>query len=68
MNSVEQLKNEIDKLNKKIALIQSECSHPPSARDSKPGASTGNYDPTADCYWVDHTCGLCQKKWTEGDK
>lgn len=65
MSIVEQLETQIAELRLKISTIQSECSHPMSARVSLPGASTGNYDPSNDGYWVDHECLLCQKAWRE---
>lgn len=64
MNIIQDLKTQIKVLEDKIKSIQAECSHPKAAVIEKPGASTGNYDPTADCYWVDHHCTLCDKKWT----
>lgn len=64
MNKIQELKEQIKLLEKKIDAIQEECNHPISARIQNPGANTGNYDPTADCYWVDNECGLCEKRWT----
>jgi len=64
MNTVQQLQQEIQKLEKQVELIQNQCNHPEAARIKQPGANTGNYDPSADSYWVKHECGLCKKKWT----
>lgn len=62
---VAELKAEIAKVELRIAAIQKECIHPGSARQSKNRANTGNYDPSCDCYWVEHRCLLCDKFWTE---
>ena len=64
MSKIQELKSKIDSLQQQINNIQTECNHPMSARTTKGGANTGNYDPTADCYWTDHECGLCEKRWT----
>lgn len=68
MNTVDKLKKEIEELDKKIVTIQNQCSHPEMAVLKVHGSNTGNYDPTADCYWTDFTCGLCHKKWTVDSK
>jgi hypothetical protein len=54
----------IQKATDEIKLIQLECDHPPATLTEKFGGNTGNYDPSADCYWVDRTCGVCCKFWT----
>jgi hypothetical protein len=41
--------------------LQSECQHPNV--DKKYKGSTGNYDPTSDCYWIDWRCPDCDKRW-----
>ena len=66
MNMIDDLKAQIKVLEAKIEQIQKECVHPMSARTHVSKGSSGNYDPTADCYWTEHTCNLCQKRWTEG--
>lgn len=62
---VGQLKQQIKDLETKIKSIQDQCSHPKEALESKNGGNTGNYDPSNDCYWIDHHCHLCEKKWTD---
>lgn len=57
MSIIKDLKKQITKLNAEISEIQ--------AVTKKHGASTGNYDPSADCYWTEFTCNLCEKQWTE---
>ena len=44
------------------AKLQNECAHP--AASKKYGASTGNYDPSADGYWIDWNCPDCGKHWS----
>lgn len=63
MNKVTDLKNKIKKLQEKISTIQAECNHPKSVLDVKHRGSTGGWD--ADTYWIEYTCGLCEKFWTE---
>lgn len=45
------------------ALLQSTCLHPNA--DKKYCANTGNYDPTADSYWIEYRCPDCGKFWQE---
>jgi len=65
MNIIEKLKSQISELYKQVETIQAQCSHPKEAVTKKHSADTGNYDPSADRYWTDFTCDLCQKHWTE---
>ncbi len=59
------IKTKIQKLFKKRGIIDQqirdiqngECSH--VALVAKYGADTGNYDPSADCYWIDVDCEDC---------
>lgn len=39
------------------------CQHPSATRTAR--ANTGNYDPSADCYWYEFRCPDCGKFWTE---
>jgi hypothetical protein len=39
------------------------CNHP--AADKKYCGTSGNYDPTADSYWIEYRCPDCGKFWTE---
>lgn len=59
------LQKQIAELTLKIRQIQEECSHPKIAVTKKPGSNTGNYDPSADSYWMDCHCLLCDKTWRE---
>jgi hypothetical protein len=44
-----------------LHALQESCKHP--SADKKYGSSTGNYDPSSDCYWIDWHCVDCGKKW-----
>jgi hypothetical protein len=66
--SVFKLKAQISELNLKIAKIQEECSHPQYCLDVKHRSSTGNYDPSQDCYWTEYHCQLCDKHWSESSE
>lgn len=37
------------------------CSHPNATK--KYCSNTGNYDPTADSYWIQYNCPDCKKQW-----
>lgn len=65
MRTVKDIQLEIEKLEKKIERIQEACSHPEDCMTEEYGSNTGNYDPSADCYWTTYHCGLCDKSWTE---
>jgi len=64
MSIITDLEQQITVLREKIKAIQDKCSHPKECVNEKCGGNTGNYDPTADCYWTDYHCSLCDKKWT----
>jgi hypothetical protein len=63
MSIVEDIKKQIKDLYAKLESIQNECSHPKAALTSVNDGNTGNYDPSADSWWTDHHCTLCDKKW-----
>lgn len=65
MNKINALNKKIKALQVIVTKIQKDCKHPMSARDEKRGGDVGNYDPSADSYWIDYICGLCGKEWTE---
>lgn len=44
-----------------LKMLQRDCTHP--SVEKKYGANTGNYDPSADSYWIDWFCPDCTKRW-----
>jgi hypothetical protein len=42
--------------------LQNLCTHPNTSK--KYACSSGNYDPTADSYWIEFRCPDCNKFWT----
>lgn len=68
MTIIEELQLTIQQAQTKIKAIQDQCPHPKEAVTRKSGASTGNYDPSEDCYWADLHCKLCDKKWHVGSE
>lgn len=52
---------QIDALEQEIYALQASCPH--THVDTKYGSNTGNYDPTADSYWIDFHCTDCDKRW-----
>lgn len=64
LTRIRRLKSKIADLHSEIARIQdAECSHPLETLSEKYDGNTGNYDPHADCYWVNRHCGECGKSW-----
>ena len=43
--------------------LQEECQHRGELTYKYQGSS-GNYDPSNDCYWIDWECHDCGKRWT----
>lgn len=41
--------------------LQEQCTHTNVTK--KYSGSTGNYDPSADSYWIDWHCPDCDKRW-----
>ena len=61
--SIGVIKKSIFELELRLRKIQDNCTH---ARVEKEyGASTGNYDPSADRYWTKFHCLECDKRWSE---
>jgi hypothetical protein len=65
MSVISLLRAEISERHRQIAVIQEACSHPEPCLTKKYEGSTGNYDPSDDCYWVVYECSLCEKRWSE---
>ena len=61
------ISDKIFKLRNQLGDLQELCTHPDVTK--KYGGSTGNYDPNADCYWIDWDCPDCGKRWrTDQDR
>jgi hypothetical protein len=52
-----------EKLADELIKLRSVCSHLNVTKEHK--SNTGNYDPSADSYWIDFRCPDCGKRWTE---
>ena len=50
-----------DRLAQELAALQAACTHP--SVNKKYCGNTGNYDPSADSYWIEFSCPDCRKKW-----
>lgn len=59
------VKSKLAYWNNRLNELQNACSHPKEHVVTKYGANTGNYDPSADCYWTDNKCQLCGNWWRE---
>lgn len=55
------IRNKIDRLNDQLGELQEQCQHPNVEKTYK--GNTGNYDPSADSYWIDWLCPDCKKYW-----
>lgn len=56
---IEKLEKSIGRARAKVNKLQAVCPH--ENVDAKYNSNTGNYDPTADCYWVEVKCLDCGK-------
>lgn len=65
MTSIKKLKDSISILQSKIEAKQNKCKHPKKTLTEKTGSDVGNWDRSADSWWIDYHCGVCDKKWTE---
>lgn len=57
----EHIQKKQEKWEKAEAKLQAVCTHPNVVEKYR--GNSGNYDPTADCYWIENTCPDCGKKW-----
>lgn len=56
------IEKKIAKLKDELTVLQESCSHENAIHVNR--ANTGNYDPSCDSYWTEHTCPDCSKNWT----
>ena len=52
-----------EKIALKMIKLQNKCEHPNV--NKKYRSNTGNYDPTADSYWIEYDCLDCDRRWSE---
>jgi hypothetical protein len=55
------LRKRVSLISKSIEKLRAICQHPNATK--KHGSNTGNYDPSADIYWIDVHCPDCGKIW-----
>ena len=55
------LLRKVERIQMEFDVLQLECTHVNDVQKYR--GNTGNYDPTADCYWIVHTCSDCGKRW-----
>lgn len=65
-----QIRTQVNIINDKMITLQNElkevrekCDHQGDLTYTYYGSS-GNYDPSADCYWIDWHCKDCGKRWS----
>lgn len=63
MNKVKKLRRKMNRIRQQVLAIQDACDHPGSRRTYLLRWNTGNYDPMANCKWVDYTCRDCKRSW-----
>lgn len=56
------IEEKIEKLRKEMKQLQLNCPHVNVKKEYK--GSTGNYDPSVDCYWIEYDCPDCGAKWS----
>lgn len=59
----EVLSRQMDRLEKALDRLQAACHHLNVVKTYK--GNTGNYDPSADSYWIEFKCPDCGKRWNE---
>ena len=52
-----------EKLARELNKLQALCKHPNLEKKHK--SNTGNYDPSADSYWIEFRCPDCRARWNE---
>ena len=52
-----------EKLARELNKLQALCTHPNLEKTYK--SNTGNYDPSADSYWIEFRCPDCRARWNE---
>jgi len=52
-----------EKLARELSKLQALCTHPNLEKTHK--SNTGNYDPSADSYWIEYRCPDCRARWNE---
>lgn len=62
MSKISQIKEQIESLQKELQTLKKVCKHTRVIYNH--GSNTGNYDPSADCYWLDVECIDCGKRMT----
>lgn len=62
-SQLNQLSHKLEKTHHDIRTLQQLCTHPGLKKMHK--ADTGNYDPSANRYWIVFECPDCGKKWVE---
>ena len=59
---VERIINMRHTLMVELVAIQKACPH--NDKTGRYGSNTGNYDPSADCYWINVSCEDCGRTWS----
>lgn len=51
-----------NRLTQELHALQKACPH--IDKTGVYGSNTGNYDPSADCYWISVNCHDCGRTWS----
>lgn len=62
-NAVLKVEKTLKNLRAALKALQDVCKHYSVKKTYK--SNTGNYDPSADCYWIECYCPDCHKHWDE---
>lgn len=63
MSKRQKIQRRIEKANADLKNLQNECPHENVIKNQR--GSTGNYDPSDDCFWIEYSCPDCGKRWIE---
>lgn len=62
-SAIENLDEAEEQIGEIRVRIQDLCEHPDASKEYK--ANSGNYDPSADSYWIEYKCPDCGRFWME---
>ena len=57
------IQESLDIWNDRLRALRLMCPHTDATK--KYNSNTGNYDPSADCYWIEWYCPDCNDRWRE---
>lgn len=62
MLKAHRMQKEIVALRDELRRHQAKCRHLKATKENR--GNTGNYDPSANSYWIEFSCPTCLRKWS----